>query len=419
MKKFRQPPAEPEESSEIRKKNTIWVPILVVVLFLLLLGGYIAKQLIAKRAEAPAVVTHNYTASCTVAFAGDLSLTAEQQKTFLSGGKPDYSGCFAGISRRIAAADIAVANLEGIAGSAAEPEDNCYPPEFFSALAECGFDCLQTANTYSIRNGITSVTDTKDAVEAAGMTSVGTFRSEEERNSAGGVTVMECDGIRFAFVGFTKGLNNMRLPEGTEYAVNLLYTDYDTKYSNINRSGIRDAMEAAKAAEPDFIIALVHWGSENINEISSTQSAIADLLIECGADVIIGTHNHIVSKLEHRNVKTDGAQKDVYIAYSLGDLLTSSEREISEYGCILNMTFEKDPDSGLHRISGVNYAPTFTAHPSQTYETDSYAVMDTITEIALRDRQYFDCISEPLYERMIETIGLLQERIGIQYTLAE
>ena len=67
--------------------------------------------------------------------------------------------------------------------------------------------------------------------------------------------------------------------------MNLLYSDYTTDYEDINREEILDILEAAQDTKPDFIIAALHWGSENISGISSSQERITDLLLQNGVDV--------------------------------------------------------------------------------------------------------------------------------------
>ena len=60
-----------------------------------------------------------------------------------------------------------------------------------------------------------------------------------------------------------------------EYCTNLLYTDYDSNYSHIDTDGITDAIVAARALSPDIIVAALHWGSEDVSDISDTQEKIA------------------------------------------------------------------------------------------------------------------------------------------------
>lgn len=46
----------------------------------------------------------------------------------------------------------------------------------------------------------------------------------------------------------------------------------------MNTAGITQILSDAKAEKPDFIIAMLHWGSENNDTISKTQETIINLL---------------------------------------------------------------------------------------------------------------------------------------------
>ena len=73
---------------------------------------------------------------------------------------------------------------------------------------------VQTANTYSIQNGVSGLNSTLKNLRAAGLTTVGTYASETEKNENGGIVVKEINGIKFAFIAYTKGLNSMSMQAG-------------------------------------------------------------------------------------------------------------------------------------------------------------------------------------------------------------
>lgn len=396
-----------------------WLPLSVCALCVLLLLGYAVKSLFFSAPDTKKD-THNYDCHATLAAVGDISLSAEQLRSFhTETGTYEFGNCFRQVAQTISSADIAIGNLEGsVTEDLSKAQSNNLPVSFLSALSDCGFDYLQTANSYSIQNGISSIETTANAVEYYGMKTVGTYRSAQERSKTGGVQIVEVNGIRFAIVGFTKGLKNMHLPEGCEYAVDLLYTDYDGNYSSIDEDSILTTLENAKAASPDFIIAMVHWGSENETAISESQEKIADLLIGNGVDVIIGSHPHIVGKIEHRNVQlNDGSWKNVYIAYSLGDFLTASEQSRTQYSLILNFEFSKDSKTGICAITDVSYTPTYCTSPSRTYGTTDYAVIDSLNAIQLREESYYDAISEALCEKLWSTVESLAEQTESDYQI--
>lgn len=168
------------------------------------------------------------------------------------------------------------------------------PDALATALRSTGFSLVQTANSYTIQNGLSGLERTKTILRSVGLTPVGTYESAEDRAQNRAVLV-EANGIRIAVVAFTKGMNGMRLPSGAEYCTNLLYTDYDSNYSHIDTDGITAAIDAARALSPDIIVAALHWGSEDVSDISDTQEKIADLMFRRGVDVIVGARTLTVS----------------------------------------------------------------------------------------------------------------------------
>lgn len=301
------------------------------------------------------------TATATLAAVGDIMVYDSQLADALEAdGTYNFLPMLSPVSSYLTAADVTVGNFEANFGD--DPvgyPDFRAPASLATTLSGLGFDILQTANTYSIQNGITGLQSTVNTIRGAGMDALGTYLSADDK-TANQVIVREVNGIRMAFIGFTKGVNNLTLPEGSEYAVDLLYTDYATNYSTVNTSAISAAVAAAQATEPDVIIAMVHWGSEYETSVSATQTQIKDLLIQSGVDVILGSHPHIVGPMKMETVTVDGQEKQVFVAYSLGNFLAAMTREDQTYlneGVVLNLTFTKS--GGETTISHVDYVPTF------------------------------------------------------------
>lgn len=352
-------------------------------------------------------------ARLTLAAVGDIYLSDEMlEAARLPDGSYDFLTMLSGSFSAISDADISVGNFEGtFSGPPYGKATGSYPDELAGILKNAGFDLLQTANSYSINAGMTGLTRTKSVIEAQGMLSYGTFTDSDDR-AQNLVRVMEVNGIRVAFIAFTKSLNGLALPAGTESAVQLLYTDYMTNFNHIDTDGIVATIKAAKKENPDVIVASVHWGSENIKDITTSQNNIADLMFRNGVDVILGTHSHIVSAVERRSVTTDdGKRKDVVLAYCLGDFCEVQPGECNS-APVLKLTFFKDGFTGETTIEDVSFTPVVSVDMGEDAPM-RYIMLNVADSIRLYENNYYDSVTRTLYETLQSRWDYLSERTGL------
>ena len=253
-------------------------------------------------------------------------------------------------------------------------------------LSTIGFDLLQTANTCSIQNGLSGLQSTIDALTNAGIDHAGTYASQTERSNNGGVVLKTVSGMKIAIIAYTKGLGGLQLPEGAEYAVNLLYKDYSTDYEKLDMSALLDSVDAAKALKPDIILVMLHWGSEATLEPTRTQESIAKQLFERGADAIIGSHSHLVGRMETMDITTDdGKEKTCFVAYSLGNFFSSQSSSYAS-GCeesvILNLQFTKNGETGETALTNVSYTPLYLLDSGKDADGSRYEILPIRTAIA-------------------------------------
>ena len=271
-----------------------------------------------------------------------------------AGENMDFSKMFLDVMPLLAEADLTVANFEGnLVGPPYGSEQCSAPQQLLTVLKNSGIDLLQMANSCSIRNGVSGLGTTLRAIEAEGLTPLGAYASNAEAEEAGGYTIRMVNGIKIAFVAFTKGMDSMALPAGTEKCVNLLYTDYYTNYQKVNREGITKVLKAAAAEKPDITVALLHWGSEYNDMISDTQESIESLLRSQGVDIILGTHPHYVQAIKYNEENGD------FLCYSLGDLLSDTAHAGTDYSIILDLEITKDNETGETRVTNYTYTPVY------------------------------------------------------------
>jgi len=345
--------------------------VIVVLIIVLIARGCSKKQVEDKVEEDKAEVSDTLQQevkdlTATLTAVGDIMCYEDMMLAARDAdGNYDFSPSFASVKELLQRSDLTVGNLElNFCGS--EQGYSGYPnfnaPEALAAtLADVGFDLVQTANTYSIQNGISGLNNTIRYLTENKIGHVGTYHNQESRDATGGVIMKEAGGIRFAFLGYTKGLNNLKLPSEASYAVDLLYEDYSTYYSKVNKEALLAAVASAKEQKADVIIAMLHWGNEYETEPLATQNEIAELLFKNGVDVILGSHSHEVGPMEKRTVTVDGEEKEVFLAYSLGNFFSSMSTNTAKVSTVLDLEFTMDGETGKVAITKAEYTPLYIA----------------------------------------------------------
>lgn len=332
---------------------------------------------------------------------GDVNVT---DKVVASGGSGyDYSEIFQDVLPVLANGDLTLVNFEGnVYGEPYGSELRSAPAQLLTALRGAGVDVLQTANSQAITNGLLGLSATADAIRSAGMQPLGTYADAAEFEEYQGYLIYEVSGIRVALVAFTKGMDGRNLPDGSEYCVNLLYTDYSSTYKSINTQGITQVLTAVAQAEPDITIAMLHWGSEYNDKINSTQTKLCTLLQELGVDAIIGTHPHYVQPV---SIDPDTG---LFVAYSLGDLTGDAEIAGTNYSVLLDLTITRDGATGETSITGWDYTPIFLHYD----ESGCLRLLRIREAMAAYENNHINRVSDEIYAAMESALSRIEARLA-------
>lgn len=220
--------------------------------------------------------------------------------------------------------DITLVNFEGVISDKGTRADKQFAfrgdPSYVNILTSSSVEAANLANNHTLDYGEEAFADTQQILESNGIiTCCG------KRN----VTVGEINGIRVGFVG-----------------INYLNDEMKTE--------LKDSIAAAKGAGAELVILSIHWGVEKSNTPESEQIGIAHTAIDCGADIVIGTHPHVLQGIEKYNGR--------YICYSLGNFCFGGNNNPSDKDSIIfrqTFTFNEnglvdDDNIGIFpcRISG-------------------------------------------------------------------
>ena len=233
-----------------------------------------------------------------VAVAGDLNVTDYVLDNAAHENGYDFSETFLDVAPILSGADLALLNFEGnLSGGSYGSKTGAAPLELPKTLKAIGVDAVQAANSAAIRQGVSGLVSTLEAFDHVGLRSLGTYADAASFRKSGGYEIVEVGGIRIALIAFTKGMDNLGLPAGSEDCVNLLYKDYSSDYKKVDTDRIARVLRNVSEEQPDITIAMLHWGSEYNDEISDTQEKIRKQLQEGGVDIIVGSHPHLVQKV--------------------------------------------------------------------------------------------------------------------------
>ena len=336
---------------------------------------------------------------------GDINIT---DKTVAAGAVAsgyDYTKVFLDVAGVLGGADLSVLNLEGnLCGAPYGTQEKSAPQQMLQALRDVGVDFVQAANSYSIYNGLSGLSTTLQSLRQIGVEPLGAYASNQEFQKNGGFVIRQVQGIRVAVVAFTKGMDGMGLPAGSEDCINLLYEDYNSTYQKVDKEGITAVMEAIQDQKPDVTIALLHWGSEFNSKVSKTQTQIRDLLLELGADAIIGTHSHYVQTMEFDK------EKGTLVAYSLGDFLGDGEKAGTDYSVLLDLEIRRDGETGKVSIADYSYTPIYLQDETET--GGGLKILRVREAITAYEQNFVGKVSESTYLGMKNALEKVDGRFG-------
>lgn len=310
----------------------------------------------------------------------------------------DFAESFTYVADYLGEADFTFGNLEttfagryngassDVHGYADYPMFNS-PEVLGDNLENLGFDMLSTANNHSLDSYEDGVYATLDYLDSIGIKHVGTARSQEEKDE---LCIVEVNGITFGFSCYTYATNGLPVPSDAPYCVNTLY-DYDEE----SIAEMCDNVRRLKEAGVDVVMPIIHFGTEYRVEPDSYQEMCVDRLFAAGADVIIGSHPHVVESMEIREITNpDGSTRTGYVIYSMGNFISSQIYEngiMKDIGVILDMDFEKTGNQTY--ITGWRFAPVYV------YWQDDVIGLVPVVE-AYENRDKFSFLSEKDWARI-------------------
>jgi poly-gamma-glutamate synthesis protein (capsule biosynthesis protein) len=267
----------------------------------------------------------------------------------------DYNSIFSKIKPYVDEADFSLISFEGVTLDS----DKSYkgfplfnsPPAIISAIANTGFNMVNTGNNHSLDKGLKGLHETRNIIKEQNMQVIGTFNDVAEPR----YKIRDLNGIKVGFLSYTYGcnMNENRLTQ----------EEREAHLSLIDNDKIKTEIQTL-SPNVDLVVVLMHWGVEYRKEPTNEQKKLADNLFLWGADIVFGSHPHVVEPSEIREV--DGEIK--YLIYGMGNFLSNqiggdnpNERnnDYTEDGMMISIEIEKNIETGKTSLISVKHIPTW------------------------------------------------------------
>lgn len=318
-----------------------------------------------------------------------------------SDGSFDYSFLFENISEHLDNADVKIINQETIMGGnylgfSGFPYFNS-PTEVGDAIAEAGFNVVLHASNHSADQDLKGLLNCLSFWENyPDMLVAGVHESTDEETHD--IPLIEVDGVVFAILNYTYSPNCETLDFSIEGHLEML-CDYDENtgkidFTTLNSEVISDIEVAEQIA--DVVIVCPHWGNEYDTSPSIYQETFALQMTEAGADLIIGTHPHVVQPVEW--IESENGNKALCY-YSLGNYVSTQQNGESMLEAMAWVTFTITDDgvvideeetgaipmvchytSGPVRLENVYFLDQYTEEQAASHGIHSYGDVDLTLE---------------------------------------
>ena len=252
----------------------------------------------------------------------------------------DFSYCYDNVRDFYADFDINWINQETLINDRYEPATYpCFstPGQMARDLYDVGFRVFSISNNHTYDKGAGGIEATLEFWDTMPEDTVvcGLYRGQEDYSN---IRLQTVNGVTIAYLAYTEHTNG--IPTPSDAVANVIYTSE----LDVIQSQITQAAEMA-----DLVIVSNHWGVEGSHTITDAQRNLAQQMVDWGADVIIGTHPHVVQNAEWLT-SADG--RNCFVAYSLGNYLNAQSTMDTMIGAVLDFTIQKttQPDGSSETV---------------------------------------------------------------------
>lgn len=247
-------------------------------------------------AAAPTTLTVTFAGDCTlgtdVNFSSDTSFNTKYEAV------DDPSYFLANVADIFKNDDLTVVNMEGTLTTSSTRQDKTFafkgPADYAQILVKGNVETASLANNHSRDYGEQSYTDTISALENAG---IGTFGYDR-------IDYRDVNGVKVALIGTYELAKHLDIQDE-----------------------LKQNIKTAKENGAQLVAVYFHWGTEKETVPNETQIQLGHIAVDEGADLVIGSHPHVIQGYEKYNGR--------YIVYSLGNFCFGGNPNPSDKDCMI------------------------------------------------------------------------------------
>lgn len=258
--------------------------------------------------EAVRIETEPEDETVRLVFAGDVLLSDHVLNAYERAGGDITGVVDQALLDQAGAGDLFIVNQEfpfSSRGEAAPDKQFTFrlPPDRVELLKQMGIDWVTLANNHALDFGEEALADTLDTLDQAGIVHMGAGRNLEEAKAP---AVAEIKGKRIGMIGATRVIPETSWNASSEKPGMLVTYDPSMTLEEIGK--LKESC--------DFVAVYVHWGIERDERPQEYQRTMGKQYIDAGADLVIGSHPHVLQGIEYYKGKP--------IVYSLGNFVFGS-----------------------------------------------------------------------------------------------
>ena len=208
--------------------------------------------------------------------------------------------------------DLTIVNLEGPLTNRGKKADKEFAirgdPAYVQILTSGSVEAVNLANNHTYDYGQAGYDQTIEVLSSAGIDYFGN----------GKIAYKQVKDVKVAMIGMSGWYNNAA-----------------------NRNSLTQAIQQAKA-QADLVVVMFHWGVERENYANNQQQGLAYHAIDTGADLVVGSHPHVIQGIE--------TYKGKHIVYSLGNFSFGANRNPDDKDTFIFQQTFKLTEDGIESI---------------------------------------------------------------------